>query len=43
MQKNEQSNYITAPPVVKGDKLIYKAPPKMLRLFFVFKAREVML
>ena len=36
MQKNEQSNYITAPPVVKGDKLIYKAPPKMLRLFFCF-------
>ena len=41
--KNEQSNYITAPPVVKGDRLIYKAPPKMLRLFFVFKARGVML
>ena len=37
--KNEQSNYITAPPVVKGDRLIYKVPPKMLRLFFVFKAR----
>ena len=43
MQKNEQSNYITAPPVVKGDRLIYKAPPKMLRMFFVFKARGVML
>lgn len=38
-KKNEQSNYITAPPVVKGDRLIYKAPPKMLWLFFVFKAR----
>lgn len=39
MQKNEQSNYITAPSVVKVDRLIHKVPPKMLRLFFVFKAR----
>lgn len=41
--KNEQSNYITAPPVVKGDRLIYKAPPKMLRLFLFLRLGGVML